>query len=404
MKNYLIAFVLLTQLCITSTLKAQKIDFTNPLLADSLRIIKNKTSGLSTLRSGDEYVFYTALEFVLSDHDTATEFRFIRNWHKMVPPSKYGYWGDVTYLYRYFSGLNADKLRKKGLLKESDFIYLNKKEEPSYLYDAFYNTAIKLGKSIPLESGVVKTDILRNDTVIGFLIKGQNLRLDFIFKGNNKINFPELPRQYGTIVADFPLPMHTGGGKLIEMGIQDGEVINYILSGGNRRSGVVIIDQSGKSYPFHMQHIEPSIWSNAYPQGKFLDLVHNATDLKEFLEIARKERLSMVMEMLLIDNVDGLSVRTIQDSNEHGGRRMMVWESQKTCNPALLVMRNGYFTRDLTSAAVSLGYKWGIYCDVNFYDNAGYWTESQKRTQFSFYNEEENREPKYPYHRMVLYQ
>jgi hypothetical protein len=401
MKKYLFSFVLLG---FTLLLKAQKLDFTNPALVDSMRIALNKNSGLSTQRSGDEYVFSKALEFVLSDHDTTTELRFIRNWHKMVPASKYGFWWDIPFLYRYFSGLNAEKLRKKGLLKETDFIYLNKNEDPSPLYNVFYNAAIKPGNSISISSGVTKTDVLRNDTVIGFLIKGQNLKLDFIFNGNNRIAFSELNRQYSSIVADFPLPMHTGGGKLIELGIQDGEIINYIFSGGNRRSGMVIIDQKGKSYPFHLQYVEPAVWTDFYPKGKYLDLVHNAHDLKKFLEIAKKEQLSMVMEMLLIDNTNVLSVRTMKDSREEGGRRMLVWESQKSGNPALLVLRNGYFTRDLTSAAVTLGYKWGIYCDVNFFDNAGYWIEGQKRIQFSHLNEVENGKPKYPYHRMVLYQ
>jgi hypothetical protein len=401
MKKYLFTFVLLG---FTLLLKAQKVDFTNPLLVDSLRMAINKTSGLSTRRSGDEYVFNMALEFVMSDHDTAMELRFIRRWNNMVPASKYGFWWDIPFLYRYFSGLNAEKLRKKGLLKESDFIYLNKNEESSPLYNVFYNAAIKPGNSIPLASGVVKTDVLRNDTVIGFLIKGQNLKLDFIFNGNKRIAFADLNKRYPSIVADFPLPMHTGGGKLIELGIQDGEIINYIFSGGNRRSGMVIIDQKGKSFPFHLQFVEPAVWTNAYPKGKYLDLVHNAHDLKKFLEIAKTEKLSMVMEMLLIDNTDVLSIRTMKDSREAGGRRMMVWENQKSGNPSLLVLKNGYFTRDLTSAAVTLGYKWGIYCDVNYYDNAGYWEKSQKRIQFSFYNEEENGKKKIPYHRMVLYQ
>jgi len=383
--------------------KVTGFDITNVRMVDSLRIAMNDTSSKSTKRSGDEFVFLKGLEFVLSEHDTTTEFRFVKNWHNPVSASINPWWRDVRYLYLYFSGLNAEKLKKKGLLAPKDSVYLNNNERKSPPSDNISNNEVRMGKSQEISKGVMKTEIISGQQVIGFISKGVNLKLDFMFKGQDRIDYERLNVAYPSIVADFPLPMHSGGGKLIELGIHKGQIINYIFSGGNRRSGVIIIDRKGASYPFHIAKIKPSLWSKNYASQTELDLSHHAEDLKQFLKIANKDSLSLVMDMLLIDAHDGQSVRYIKDSTEPGGRRMLVWERQNSGNPALIVLFDGHFTKELTNIAFSLGYHWGIYCDVNYYDNAGYWINGYQRIRFSHIYENENGKPKKPYHRMILY-
>lgn len=378
-------------------------DITSIREVDSLRVKMNSTSLLSTKRSGDEFVFKAAMDFVLSGHDSLAELRFTRNWNNPLVPKVYDYWNDVRYLYKYFAGLNAEKLFKQGLLKSKDSVYINKYEDFSHAAKPLAVNEIKTGSVQQLTKNVWKKEVLRNGIPVGFLIEGTGLKLDFIFRGNERIRWPELDQKYNTIVADFPLPMHTGGGKLLELGIQDGEVINYIFSGGNRRSGMVVIDQKGNSYPFHIERIKPSLWSEKYDPKMQLDLAHNVNDLVKFLDIAKKDHLDVVMEMLILDSTEGLSVRSIKDSTEKGGRRMLLWRAQDSSGLALLVLKDGYFTDVLTETACALGFQWGIYCDVNFYDNAGYWVNDQHRIRFSFYEETENGQPKWPYHRMVLY-
>jgi hypothetical protein len=403
-KNHVSFFLIIGALFICRILAAQDFDITDVRQVEDLRKAMNDTSSLSTKRSGDAFVFNSALKFVLASHDAETEIRFTRNWNDPAPDPGNPYWKDVRYLYKYFAGLNAEKLRKKGFLAAGDSICLNRYEDFSPSSAPAFASGIKFGAAQKIANEVFKKEVLKNDTVIGFLIEGTKLKLDFIFKGNDRIDFLELNHKYGTILVDFPLPMHTGSGKLIELGIQDGKVINYILSGGNHRSGVVIIDKKGNSFPFHIQRIQPSLWSGKYPPGLILDLVHNVKDLQQFLEIAQNDSLSMVMEMLLLDSTNKLMVRSIRDSDEFGGRRMLLWKTQDSYNPALLVLKDGFYTDILTKAAINLGFRWGIYCDVNFYDNAGYWENGQVRTQFSYENEiDESGKAKKPYHRMVLY-
>jgi hypothetical protein len=391
---------------------------------------------------GDKLVFELGLDFVSRPHDAPGGIRFVTRWNQPIDVTgKNPYWNDVASLYRYFAGLEASRLKHSGELPDSLNGAIIPYEQPSREMDflaevekaangilpVFFDemrTWIRLGAVQTIAEGAFRQDIhadslARNSPggrgsnskggglsmpspVIGFIISGTGLKLDFLSEPEKRINYDDLPILFPqrTIVADFPLPMHTGGGKLIELAIRRGKVVNHIFSGGRRRSGMVVIDRSGSSYPMHVQQVKPPLWAEG--QAKSLDLAHDGVDLKGFLESAKKNELSVVFEMMLLDSIDGLDLRPIHDRSEPGGRRMLVWKEQADGTPALLVLRDGYFANHLTWTAYKLGFKWGIYCDVNYYDNAGYWfTENNRsvRTRFSHIDEA----GKLPYHRMVLY-
>ena len=86
---------------------------------------------------------------------------------------------------------------------------------------------------------------------------------------------------------------------------------------------------------------------------------------------------------------------------------MVVWRDHKGSSPALIVVDNDRGPNELTWIAHRLGYRWGVNCDVNYYDDAAYWTSIGNapavRREFAYLDDNAMQEGRMPYHRMVLY-
>jgi len=396
---------------------SQETDVTNQLAIETLRFELNSKSPdtLSSPRNGDIYVFETGKAFVKGSNPIERELQFIKNWGEPQNSNpQNSFFNDVKYLYKYFAALNASKLKNLKQLPVEYAKYLIPQPKPysvgAFIKKAkerdadtlFYDDKISLGESVTINEGVEKIIVLNGSKPIGFLIKGKKLNMDFIYRGKHLVKNDTLNNVYKNIVADFPLPMHTGSSKLLELGIEKGEVINYIMGGGGRRSGVVVIDKNGNAFPVHIQNIKLDLINEK--ESRILDLSNSVEDLEYFIEFAKKEKLSLAMEMMLLDYLgDTQNAYPINDVNVHNDatRRMVVWETDDSKNPAYLALDAGCTANHMTYTALQLGYKWGIYCDVNYYDNCSYWINGKERVNFSW--EKYSTQKQTSYHRMILY-
>ncbi|MFH1845122.1 MAG: hypothetical protein ABIF77_18185 [bacterium] len=363
----------------TAQIDLNSVDATDYSAVETARRDLNHNCPESTNRCGDRQVFELGLQFVQDNQDPDASRRFIEGWlHPVDLNGGNSYWRDVSHLYRYFAGLEAAKLLQANTLPadlqeaiipleaayaEAQFLEYLGRDRAGVVPNFFQpdQTPISLGLPRELSPGIRKTAVVAAGDSIGFLIDGDDLRLDFLFRGHDRIDYDQLTIEFPErqLVADFPLPMHTGGAKLIELGIKNGEVINHIFSGGRRRTGMIVIDQEGRAFPHHVQHLAPTVWGSGHQHS--LNLSRSVDDLQTFLQLANTERLSVVMGMLLLDEVAGTSLRPIRQSGEGGGRRLVVWHDQQSGNPALLVVGQGYGANHAVWVAHQLGFHWGIY-------------------------------------------
>ncbi len=351
---------------------------------------RNELNKSNTSIRGDGELFYRTMVAVKSGSDH----RAFAAW-KNAGDGKFKtsdtYFRDQKYFYRYAEHLAQKSLGQPGLVSAraltvpQNFVQILNAALPSQTVkvsspDIFSENApvsLKTSETKMLSRNISRQSIQFSGSDIGFLLENKGARTAFLFarEGLEYEKFPALKFQGKSIVADFPGPMHTEGPRLIELGIRQGRIVNFLMGGGTRRSGLVVVTADGRAFPFHVQAINPAVWGSPSGDQGTLDLSRSYADLISFLTLAKNERLSVFMEMLLAEEMDGASGLTpIKNFAAARGRRLLVWKNQTDATPSLLVVNREFSINHAVWAAHRLGYKWAINLDCDFIDGARYYT------------------------------
>jgi hypothetical protein len=367
-------------------------------------------------RQGDRWIFGCGLNYLKSKTGDKVLSDFAKAWKDpAVSPERKR---DISPLYRYFSALAAEQVA--GSDKEIEKIKIPPQKRfpdsetesrlpPELRHAKFslFKTAIpKLGKRDRVEEfDIIMAKDGRSEPV-GFYLRGSAghpARLAFTLRTDAQ-GYTD-PGSYANLypeaapIADFPGPMHSGAlmeyGKLIELGMVNGEVTNYIFSGGRRRQGMVIIEPDGTTTIHNVESVRA-------PAGERWNLSRDIIALDAFLRTAQDKKWSVFEEMLLVaSSENGRMVSPAGCEQEGDYRRVLAMDAN---GPGLLeVNLPGICANTIGWISYKLGFDWSVYLDVNYYDGAAYYRkegDSLKRTIFGGYAGTGHP----PYHRVVLFE
>lgn len=307
-------------------------------------------------------------------------------------------WRDQKYFYRYMAHLAGapDLIKARELISPEKFLSVIRESlrPQTVAWPEIFADGSKISFApgeTKLSQAVLLKKIQFEKQEIGFLLDNQGAATAFAFsrQGIDDAKISSLKFGGRAVVADFPGPMHADGARLIELGIRDGRIVNFLTGGGGRRSGLVVMTADGRAFPFHVQAIDPAVWGSptwALPTWSeqknrgVLNLSRSPEDLVAFLTLARGEKLSVFMEMLLaeeslvetkVDPLPGLN--PIKDFSSARGRRLLVWRKQNDGRPSLLVLNREFSNNHAAWVAYRLGYRWAINLDCDFIDGARYY-------------------------------
>lgn len=348
----------------------------------------------SNSTKGDQELFYRAMIFIRDQNgkpelaDTAKKWREAYESNPTALPT----WGDQKYLYRYLTHLATTQTGGPSWVPSRELTspeaYLAKlapgleeyrKSNQAAAVSVFAaDSKIEKSQSFRIGRGLTVHSLNSNNEPLGLLFENRGAGLRFLFDPNQLTPDAIASSRLGGAkpVLDFPGPMHGDEPRFIELAIVDGRIVNSLMGGGTRRSGLVVVTADGRAYPFHVQDIKPAVWGSK-STASALDLSRSQSDLIAFLNIARNEKLSVFMEMLMAETQgegaeEKQSLTAFSNFAKARGTRLMVWKSQNDPRPSLLALPRVLTKNHAVWVAYRLGYRWAINLDVDYRDKAKY--------------------------------
>ena len=183
----------------------------------------------------------------------------------------------------------------------------------------------------------------------------------------------------GELIFSAPLAFTTGNHKMTEIAIRDGEIMNYLLS-TDGKDGLVISDQDGDLKILNKTRLElddfkdlgveideTSSLGQKISTNRSLDVMNNLEDFMLFIRIMQEKKLSLLSNMLLID--DG----NIEPYGNDGAdsRRFLVEFQDGSIG--IIDSSQNMATNSLMEIAGNIGVRNAVYMDTGMYDKATYY-------------------------------
>ncbi len=172
-----------------------------------------------------------------------------------------------------------------------------------------------------------------------------------------------------TLVLDFPVGFTTGKGKPTDIAVERGRVKNWLMSTG-RAHGLAIIYKNGTMKIVDKRQLRVKDLYMSDRQDQYLDRpldLRNLNDYSTFISIAKSQKLSIMANMLLINNDETTLIEDGKDS-----RRLLLEFSDGKMG--VLNMNVPASTAEAANLARTIRLENGvritkaIYCDTGFYD------------------------------------
>lgn len=178
----------------------------------------------------------------------------------------------------------------------------------------------------------------------------------------------------GKLIFSAPLAFTTGDHKMTEMAINKGNAMNYLIS-TEGKDGIVIADKQGDMKILKKTELKLSDFGipELLSQGdRALNITHSLDDYREFLEIMKKYQISLLSNMLLVDNSN---LQPFGNDQPDSRRFLVTFPDGRF---GILNSTENMSTREMMAIAVALKAERAVYMDTGMYDMATYYEPNGK--------------------------
>lgn len=196
--------------------------------------------------------------------------------------------------------------------------------------------------------------------------------LTMLMNKEGRVNMGKAEEKLGSqIIFSAPVSMTTGNHKLKEVGIKDGKVYNWLIS-FQGRDGFIISDQEGNVKILNKNKLKLSDLVEGEEETE-IKMMEYLEDYAFFFDVMKQEELSLLSEMLLIE--DG-EMESVSKDGPKFRRFFVEYEDEDI---GIIDSSEAMTTQTLIEISKAVRVKNAVYMDTGMYDMATYYEPNGRR-------------------------